>query len=107
MKQQLSFETGLSVAEIGSLRINAALSVPDPSLPFVGHFQHRAVPRNLGSDPRVPTTIKEKLTKIGAKVVRHGRYVAIPMAEVAIPRGCSPTSCGSSRSCDRRPWRPR
>jgi hypothetical protein len=31
--------------------------------------------------------IKEKLTKIGAKVVRHGRYVAIPMAEVANPRG--------------------
>ena len=29
---------------------------------------------------------KEKLIKIGAKVVSHGRYVAFQMAEVAIPR---------------------
>jgi hypothetical protein len=28
----------------------------------------------------------EKLIKIGAKVVTHGRYVAFQMAEVAIPR---------------------
>ena len=32
------------------------------------------------------TTLREKLIKIGAKVVRHGRYVAFQMAEVAIPR---------------------
>jgi Transposase DDE domain group 1 len=32
------------------------------------------------------TTLKEKLIKIGAKVVRHGRYVAFQMAEVAITR---------------------
>jgi hypothetical protein len=32
------------------------------------------------------TALKEKLIKIGAKVVRHGRYVAFQMAEVAIPR---------------------
>jgi hypothetical protein len=30
--------------------------------------------------------LKEKLIKIGAKVVTHGRYVAFQMAEVAIPR---------------------
>jgi hypothetical protein len=30
--------------------------------------------------------MKEKLIKIGAKVVNHGRYVAFQMAEVAIPR---------------------
>ena len=30
------------------------------------------------------TTLKEKLIKIGAKVVRHGRYLAFQMAEVAI-----------------------
>jgi hypothetical protein len=30
--------------------------------------------------------LKEKLIKIGAKVVSHGRYVAFQMAEVAIPR---------------------
>ena len=32
------------------------------------------------------TTLKEKLIKIGAKIVNHGRYVAFQMAEVAIPR---------------------
>ena len=32
------------------------------------------------------TTLKEKLIKIGAKVVSHGRYVAFQMAEVAVPR---------------------
>jgi hypothetical protein len=32
------------------------------------------------------TTLKEKLIKIGAKVVSHSRYVAFQMAEVAIPR---------------------
>ena len=32
------------------------------------------------------TSLKEKLIKIGAKVVSHGRTVAFQMAEVAIPR---------------------
>jgi hypothetical protein len=30
--------------------------------------------------------LKDKLIKIGAKVVSHGRYVAFQMVEVAIPR---------------------
>jgi hypothetical protein len=32
------------------------------------------------------TSLKEKLIKIGAKVVSHGGYVAFQLAEVAIPR---------------------
>ena len=32
------------------------------------------------------TTLREKLVKIGAKVVRHGRYITFQLAEVAIPR---------------------
>ncbi len=32
------------------------------------------------------TTLREKLVKIGAKVVRHARYVVFQMAEVAVPR---------------------
>ena len=32
------------------------------------------------------TTLREKLVKIGAKVVRHGRYVTFQLAEVAIPK---------------------
>ncbi len=33
-----------------------------------------------------PTTLREKLVKIGAKVVSHGRYVTFQLAEVAVPR---------------------
>ncbi len=32
------------------------------------------------------TTLREKLIKIGVKVMRHGRYVTFQLAEVAIPR---------------------
>ncbi len=32
------------------------------------------------------TTLREKPVKIGAKVVRHGRYVTFQLAEVAVPR---------------------
>ena len=32
------------------------------------------------------TTLREKLIKIGAKVVRHAKYVTFQMAEVAMPR---------------------
>ena len=32
------------------------------------------------------TALREKLIKIGAKVVRHGRYITFQLAEVAIPR---------------------
>lgn len=32
------------------------------------------------------TTLREKLVKIGAKVVKHSRYVIFQPAEVAIPR---------------------
>ena len=32
------------------------------------------------------TSLREKLIKIGAKIVSHGRYVTFQMAEVAVPR---------------------
>ena len=32
------------------------------------------------------TSLKEKLIKIGAKVVSHGRYIDFQMAKVAVPR---------------------
>jgi hypothetical protein len=32
------------------------------------------------------TSLREKLVKIGAKIVTHARYVTFQMAEVAIPR---------------------
>ena len=32
-----------------------------------------------------PTALREKLVKIGAKVVRHGLYVTFQLTEVAMP----------------------
>jgi hypothetical protein len=32
------------------------------------------------------TTLREKLVKIGARIVRHGRYVVFQLAEIAVPR---------------------
>ena len=32
------------------------------------------------------TSLREKLVKIGAKIVTHGRHVTFQMAEVAVPR---------------------
>ena len=32
------------------------------------------------------STLREKLSKIGAKVVRHAKYVTFRMAEMAVPR---------------------
>ncbi len=31
-------------------------------------------------------TLREKLVKIGAKVIRHGWYITFQLAEVAVPR---------------------
>jgi hypothetical protein len=39
----------------------------------------------LDADPGAPG-LREKLVKIGAKVVTHARYVIFQMAEVPIPR---------------------
>ena len=33
------------------------------------------------------TTLRERLVKIGARIVRHGRSVVFRMAEVMVPRG--------------------
>ncbi len=32
------------------------------------------------------STLREKLIKIGAKVVRHSRYITFQLAEAAVPR---------------------
>jgi len=48
------------------------------------------------------TTLREKLIKIGAKVVRHARKVVFQMAEVAVPGSCSGTSSGQLSGCELR-----
>ncbi|QDS97695.1 hypothetical protein HG15A2_09590 [Adhaeretor mobilis] len=43
-----------------------------------------ALPREI--DHWSLTTLREKLVKTGAKVVRHAKYVTFQLAEVAMPR---------------------
>jgi hypothetical protein len=38
------------------------------------------------TEPWSLTSLREKLIKIGAKVIIHGRYVTFQMAEVAVPK---------------------
>ena len=49
------------------------------------------------------TTLREKLVKIGAKVVRHGRYVTFQLAEVAVPRSLFRKILGLIDDLRRRP----
>ena len=42
--------------------------------------------RQLASYVGITPSLREKLIKISAKVVSHGRYVTFQMAEVAVPR---------------------
>ncbi len=52
-----------------------------------GKRTSNSVRQESASDPkRTLLTLREKLIKIGAKVVRHGRCITFQLAEVAIPR---------------------
>jgi hypothetical protein len=44
------------------------------------------MPLPTTSEPWSLTSLREKLIKIGAKVVSHRRYTTFQMAEVAVPR---------------------
>ncbi len=51
----------------------------------LGNFLRRlALPRKIKH--WTLTTLREKLIKIGAKVVRHARHITFQLAEVAVPR---------------------
>jgi hypothetical protein len=51
----------------------------------LGNFM-RTLAMPKAAEPWSLTSLREKLIKIGAKVVRHGRYVTFQMAEVAVSR---------------------
>jgi Transposase DDE domain group 1 len=51
----------------------------------LGNFMRTlAMPKT--TEPWSLISLREKLIKVGAKVVSHGRYVTFQMAEVAVPR---------------------
>jgi hypothetical protein len=72
-----------------------------PGLRSSARLQLHALVYNLGNFmrtlamPKTPQSwsLREKLIKIGAKVVSHGRYVTFQMAEVGCRDRCSPISC--------------
>jgi hypothetical protein len=51
----------------------------------LGNFMRTLAMPNA-AEPWSLTSLREKLIKIGAKVVSHGRYVTFQMAEVAVSR---------------------
>ena len=51
---------------------------------LLSHKRTLALPKAVGCWPL--TTLREKLIKIGVKIVRHGRYVTFKLAGVAVPR---------------------
>jgi hypothetical protein len=59
-------------------------SAPCPAYNLGNFTRTLAMPKT--AEPWLLTSLREKLIKIGAKVVSHGRYVAFQMAEVAVPR---------------------
>jgi hypothetical protein len=52
------------------------------------------------------TTLHERLGKIGARIVRHGRYVVCQPAEVAGPRALFAAILRRTTAREDRPWRP-
>jgi hypothetical protein len=64
-------------------------SIVAPTL-FRPEFLHNLDPKEKSAVSKEAehwslTTLREKLVKIGAKVVSHGRYVTFQLAEVAVP----------------------
>jgi hypothetical protein len=59
-----------------------AIAMPAINL---GNFM-RTLAMPATAEPWSLTSLREKLIKIGVKIVSHGRYVTLQMAEVAVPR---------------------
>lgn len=67
------------------MRISLPCSTETPLAYNLGNFLRRlALPKKIRDWSL--RTLKEKLIKIGAKLVRHSGYVIFQMAEVAVPK---------------------
>src|SRR5262245_33743730 len=62
----------------------ARLHLFAPAYNLANALRQLALPRSIRSWNL--TTLREKLVKIGAKVVAHAKYVIFQLAEVAVPR---------------------
>jgi Transposase DDE domain group 1 len=63
--------------------------------------------RTLALPPEVAqwsmTTLRDRLVKIGARIVRHGRSITFQMAEVLVPRALFQTILGAIAALRRLP----
>jgi hypothetical protein len=70
--------------------LSSASSVSSPSAGGGGRTMYTNFMRTLALPQEVEhwslTTLREKLVKVGARIVRHGRYAVFQLAEVAVPR---------------------
>jgi hypothetical protein len=57
---------------------------PDLRYNLANFMRTLALPEEVEHWPL--TTLRGKLVKIGARIVRHGRYLVFQLAEVAVPR---------------------
>src|SRR6202158_4613917 len=80
------------VRRLGGRLRNTTIVVPAREAPLaprlaqtLGNFMRTLAMPNT-AEPWSLTSLREKLIKIGAKVVSHGRYVTFQMAEVAVLR---------------------
>ncbi len=67
--------------------------------PMVDPQETLALPKGVEHWPL--TTLREKLIKIDAKVVRHGRYITFPSPKSPSQEPCSPRFCASLMGCGR------
>jgi hypothetical protein len=68
----------------------------------LGNFM-RTLAMPKAAEPWSLTSLREKLIKIGAKVVSHGRYITFQMAEVAVSRQTFANSLSLIAGCGHRP----
>ena len=108
----------MSQAKTASVRLGeAVLQDEDAAVLDLLAAVMRMLAMPKAAEPWSLTSLREKLIKIGAKVVSHGRYVTFQMAEVAVSRRmfqeillCHRPAAGAARAsmrgdgvrCDRR-----
>lgn len=84
---RLRFRGSVSTSDAGCRSVAAnAVRLRLHGLAYnLGNFM-RTVTMPETAEPWPLTRLREKLIKIGAKLVSHGRCVSVQMAEVAVPR---------------------
>ena len=82
---KVEWHSGKLYARLGLIFTNLVVRLQLHVLANLGNFMRTlALPKT--AEPWSLTSLREKLIKIGAKVVSHGRYTTFQMAEVAVPR---------------------